>query len=189
MVDSNAAPPAASTAISSKLKPVDVNANDLASMADTVYTASEPLSDSSSDSSISDDPSEDSTEDSLEHHMFHYSGATPAAPLDDMDTALPEEDPDSVADDANMPDSSTLPLSSVGDQQQTLGTAPPMPPYGTLNPGFCFGRPRQVGIKHSSQYHKTHHPQYQCLHQPPVCRMHQLMDFSGIRVHLNLACK
>jgi len=61
-----------------------------------------------------------------EHCMFHYPGATPAAPLDDMDMELPKEDPDPVMDDADMPDSSTLPLSSVGDQQQTLGTGPPM---------------------------------------------------------------
>ncbi len=42
MVDSNAAPPTASTIIqgSSKLVPVDVDANDPASMANIVYTAS-----------------------------------------------------------------------------------------------------------------------------------------------------
>jgi len=108
MEDSKAAPHSASTAIqgSSKLVPIDVDANDLASMVDTVYTTSEPLSDSSSDSSILGDPPEDSQENLLEHCMFHYSGATSVAPPDDMDVELFEEDPDPVADDA----CPTLPL-------------------------------------------------------------------------------
>jgi len=129
-VNPTAAPPAASTAIPgfSKLTPVNVDADNLASMADTAYAASEPSSDSSSDSSISDDPPGDSQGKPLEHHKFHYPGATSAAPLDDMETELPEEDPDPVMEDADISNSSTTPLVSVGDQQQTLGTGPPMEP-------------------------------------------------------------
>ncbi len=166
-VDSNAAPPAASTAIQgfSKLAPVNVDANDLASMADTAYAAPEPSPDSSSDSSISGDPPNDYQEDLLEHCTFRDPGATPAAPPDDMEMDLPEEDPDPVMEDANMLNSSTTPLLSVGDQQ-TLGTGPPTAPYGTLHPRFCLGRPRWAGINHSSWYHKTCHSWYWCSHQP-----------------------
>ncbi len=128
-VDSDATPPAASTAIQgfSKLLPIDVNANDLASMADTAYNTLEPSSGSSSAFSISDDPPDNSQEEPLEHHSFQYPGATSVAPLDDMETELPEEDPDPVMGDTNMLNSSTTPLSSVGDQQQTLGD-PHCPP-------------------------------------------------------------
>jgi len=86
--------------------------------------------------------------------------STPVAPLDDMEMELTEEDPEPVVDDANMPDSSTLPLPSVGDQQQTLGTGPPMAPYRILHPESCFGRPGWVGVSHSNWYHKTHHSRY-----------------------------
>jgi len=49
-----------------------------------------------------------------------------------METECPEEAPDPVMDDATMPDYSTTPLLSVGDQQQTLGDGPPTaPPQGT----------------------------------------------------------
>ncbi len=58
---------------------------------------------------------------------------------------LSEEDLDPVTDDADMPDSSTLPLLSVGDQQQTLGTGPPMAPYGppteSCTPGSALADP------------------------------------------------
>jgi len=64
IVDPNATPPA-SNAIqgSSKLVPVDVNADDLASMVNTVYNASGSSSNSSSDSSDLEGPPEDSSED------------------------------------------------------------------------------------------------------------------------------
>ena len=104
--------------------PVDIDADDLAFMVDTVYYASDSSSASSSNSSILEDPPDDSSEDPPEHHP----DITPVAPLDDMETELPEEDPDPVTDDTDMPDSSTLSLLSVGDQQQTLGTGPPMAP-------------------------------------------------------------
>jgi len=103
MANSNTTPPLTSAAIqgSSKLAPINVDADDLASMADTVYTALEPPSDSSSDSSISGDPPDDSQEEPLAYCKFHYPGATSAAPLDDMETELPDEDPDPVMEDAN----------------------------------------------------------------------------------------
>ncbi len=120
MVDSNATPPSSSNVIqgSSKLVPVNVDANDLASMADTVFEASEPSSNSSSDSSDLEDPPDDFSEDPPEHYLYNHSGTTPVACPDDIEMELPEEDHDPVVDKANMPDSSTLPLSSVGDQQQ-----------------------------------------------------------------------
>ncbi len=126
-------PPSASnvTQGSSKLVPVNGDANDLASMVDTIYAASEPSSDSSSKSSDLEDPPDDSSEDPPEHH----SDATPVAPPDDMEMELPEEDLDPVMDDAHMPNSSTLPLLSVGDQQQTLGTGPSMPPTESSTTG------------------------------------------------------
>ncbi len=166
-VNSTAAPPAASTASQglSKLAPVDVDANDLTSMADTVYATSEP-SHTSSDSSISGNPP-DNYETTLELHQIYHSGATSAAPLDDMEMELPEEDPDPVTDDADMPDSSNLPLSSVGDPQQTLGDGPPTaPPQGIYFPRPCFGRLGQVGVTHHSWNHKTCHLWYQQLYSP-----------------------
>jgi len=135
-------------------------------MADTANTVSEPSSDSSFDSSISDDPSDYSQEEPLEYHKLHCPEATSVAPPNDMETELPEEDPDPVMEDANMSNSSTTPLSSVGDQQQTLGTGPPTAPLWNPHLGFCLSRLRWVGIIHSSWYHKTHHSQYWCLHQP-----------------------
>jgi len=142
-VDSNAAPPAPTTIIqgSSQLAPVNVNANDLASMADTAYASVESSSDSSSDSSISEDSPEDSPEDFLVLHVFHCSGATSAAPLDDMEMELLEEDPDPVTDDADMPNYSNLPLLSVGDPQQTLGMGPPQPPKESTSPAPALAGP------------------------------------------------
>jgi len=60
--------------------------------------------------------------------MFNHLATTPMAPLEDMVMELPEVDPDPVPEDTNMPDHSTTPLLSVGDQQQTLGDAPHSPP-------------------------------------------------------------
>jgi len=40
----------------------------------------------------------------------------------------PNDEPNPDAADAVMPDSSTIPLQSVGDHQQTLGMGPPQPP-------------------------------------------------------------
>jgi len=127
--DSNAAPPTTNTATqgSSKLAPINVDANDLAFMADTAYPSVESSSDSSSDSSISEDPPEDPSED-FTTRMFYCLAATSAAPPEDMEMELPEEDPDPVTDDANIPDHSTALLSSVGDPQQTLGDGPPTAP-------------------------------------------------------------
>ena len=151
-VDSNAAPPAASTTIqgSSKLTLVNVNADDLASMADTANTVSEPSSDSSFDSSISDDPSDYSQEEPLEYHKLHCPEATSVAPPNDMETELPEEDPDPVMEDANMFNSSTTPLSSVGDQQQTLGTGPPTAPLWNPPPRV-LPQQTQVGGHNTQQ--------------------------------------
>ncbi len=128
IANSNTAPPSTSASIQgySKLNPINVDANDLVSMADTAYAALEPSSDSSFDSSISGNPPDDYQEDLLEHCTFHYCGASPAAPPDDMEMELPEENPDPIMEDADVLNSSTAPLLSVGDQQQTLGTGPPM---------------------------------------------------------------
>jgi len=124
MVTANAAPPPDSTTPvlgSSKVRPIDLDTNNLASMVDTVYNSSESSSDSSSASdsstSLNDLPVEDSEEDNLDSAHL--------APPNDMETELSEEDPDPVMEDATMPDSTTIPLLSVGDQQQTLGTGPP----------------------------------------------------------------
>ncbi len=51
---------------------------------------------------------------------------------------LPEEDLDLFMEVTNMLDTTTIPLSSVGVQQQTLGVGPPWPPYGTLQPGSAL---------------------------------------------------
>jgi len=168
IVYSNATPPATTTAIqgSSQLAPVNVNANDLASMADTAYASMESSSDSSSDSSISEDPLEDSPEGYLALCVFHCSGATSAAPPYDMEMELPEEDPDPVMDDTNMPHYSNLPLLSIGDPQHTLGDGPLTAPQRTHFPGSCFGRPRQVGVTHHSWYRKTCHFWYEHLYLP-----------------------
>jgi len=150
-------PPVATTAQGSSLvKPMDLGADDLASMEDTVYNASESSFNSSSDYD-SETPLEDHPEEDSE---VNYHDSEPTAPPDNMVMELPEEDPDPVMEDANMPDSTTIPLLSVGVQQQTLGAGPPTAPYGTLQPGFCFGRPRWMGVSHSSQYCMTHHSQY-----------------------------
>jgi len=68
-------------------------------------------------------PSEDTPEEDSEED---YPDSDPMAPPDDMVTELPEEDPDPAMEEANIPDSTTIPLSSVGVQQQTLGAGPPM---------------------------------------------------------------
>ncbi len=76
----------------------------------------QPLSNSSSNSSGLEDACDDSSEDPPQVHLYNHSGATPAAPPGDMEIKLSEEDHDPVTDNANMPDSSTLTLLSVGDQ-------------------------------------------------------------------------
>jgi len=96
---------------------VDVDADNLAFMEDFVYNAS-----SSSRSSSSS---------SLEDHPNSASGA----PLEDMKTEPPNEEPNPDAADAAMPDSCTTPLQSVGDSQQTLGDGPPQPPKESTNLG------------------------------------------------------
>jgi len=105
-------------------------------MAGTVYDASEPcltprptLLTWRTPTDSSEEPQDDSSEDPPEHH----SGTTPMAPLDDMEIELPEEDPDPITENVNMPDSSSLPLLSVGDQHQTLG--PPHTPKEPTNLG------------------------------------------------------
>jgi len=108
---------------SSKVKPIDLDTDNLASMVDTVYNASESSSNSSSDSDstspLEDSPEEDSEED--------FPNSDPTAPPDDTVIELPEEDPDPVMEDIeDIPDSTTIPLSSVGVQQQTLCVGPPM---------------------------------------------------------------
>jgi len=42
-----------------------------------------------------------------------------------METEPPEVEPNPVAEDVAMLDSTTAPLQSVGDHQQTLGDGPP----------------------------------------------------------------
>jgi len=79
----------------------------------------------------------------------------------------PEADLDPVANDVAMFDSTTLPLQSVGDQQQNLGAGPHTAPYRNLHLGICFSRPCQVGeLTTVGSYCKTNHFQYQCLHKP-----------------------
>jgi len=114
------------------LKPVDVNADDLTSMIDTIDGPSDSSSDSSSSSSISEYPPDDLQGDPLDYHKIIFSGNYYVDPPADMATEHPEEAPDPVMIDTNMPDYSTTPLLSVGDQQQTLGDGPPTaPPQGT----------------------------------------------------------
>jgi len=93
---------------------VDVDADNLAFMEDFVYNASSS-SRSSSSSSLEDHPNSAST-----------------APPEDMEMEHLDEEPNPNAVDAAMPNSSTIPLQSAGDHQQT-----------TLGDG-SFGRPRQV---------------------------------------------
>jgi len=142
-VDSNAGPTAL-TAIpgSTKLTPVDINADNLASMIGTVDTPSDSSSDSSSNSSISEDPPNDTQEGFLDFHKVLFSGTYYMDPLADMEAECPKEAPDPVMDDATMPDYSTTPLSSVGDQQQTLGDGPPTaPPKEPTNLGPALAGP------------------------------------------------
>ncbi len=57
-------------------------------------------------------------------------------PPADMETECPEEAPDPVMVDDNLPNHSTTLLLSVGDQQQTLRDGPPTaPPKEPTNPG------------------------------------------------------
>jgi len=138
-VHSAATPPAATTTRgSSQLAPINVDADDLASMDNT---ATIPL-DSSSDSSISEDPSEGSPV-AFTSYVFNCLATTPAAPPEDMVMELPEVDPDPGPLDTNMPDHSTTSLLSVGDQQQTLGDGPPTapPPKEHTNPGSALAIP------------------------------------------------
>jgi len=147
-----------------KLKPVDIDADDLASMIDTVDGPSDSSSsDSSSDSSISEDPPDDPQEDPMDYHKIIYSGNYYVDPPDDMETERPEAAPDPVMADANLLNHSTTPLLSVGDQQQTLGDGPPTAPQGTHQPGSCFGRPGRVGVTHLSWCRKTRHFRHQRL--------------------------
>jgi len=117
---------------SSKLTLVDIDADDLASMIDTVDGPPDSSSDSSSSSSISEDPPNDPQGEPLDYHKIIFLGTYYVDPPDDMETEHPEEAPDPVMADANKSDHSTTPLLSVGDQQQTLGdgplTAPPRNP-------------------------------------------------------------
>jgi len=103
-------------------------------MADTANASVESSSDSSSDSSISEDPPEGSSG-AFTNCVFYHLAATSVAPPEDMETELPEEAPDPVMDDADMPNHSSIPLSSVGDQQQTLGDGPPTAPQEPTSPG------------------------------------------------------
>jgi len=97
------------------LAPVDLDDDDLGSLADTTaYHSASSSSDSSQD--FDGDPPEDPVEDAP---------PATAAPPYDMDTEPPEADPDPVPADAALPNSFTTSLLSVGDQQQTLGTGPP----------------------------------------------------------------
>ncbi len=97
------------------LAQVNLDDDDLGSLADTtVYHSASSSSDSSQD--FDGDPPEDSVED-----------APPAiaVPPYDMDTEPPEADPNPVLADAARTNSFTTSLLSVGDHQQTLGTGPP----------------------------------------------------------------
>jgi len=67
----------------------------------------------------------------LDFHKVLFSGTYYVDPLAEMESERPKEAPDPVTDDATMPDYSTTPLLSVGDQQQTLGDGPPTAPQGT----------------------------------------------------------
>jgi len=82
---------------------MDLDANDLASMADTIYHASEYSSTSSSDSN-SETPLVDPFEEDSEED---YHDSKPMAPPDDMVMELHEEDPDPVM---KMPICQILPL-------------------------------------------------------------------------------
>ncbi len=109
-------------------------------MIDTVDASSDSSSDSSSNSSISEDPPNDTQEGSLDYHKVLFSGTYYVDPPDDTKTESPKEAPDPVTEDAAMPDHSTTPLSSVGDQQQTLGDGPPTaPPKEPTNLGPALG--------------------------------------------------
>ncbi len=101
---------------SSKLTPVDIDANNLASKIDTVDGPSDSSSDSSSNSSISEDLPNNTWEGPLDYHAVLFLGTYYVDHPDDMETECPEEAPDPVRDDAAMPDYSTTPLLSVGDQ-------------------------------------------------------------------------
>jgi len=114
---------------SSKLTPVDVDADNLTSMIDTVDAPSDSSSDSSSYSYISEGPPDDIQEGSLDYHKDLFSGTYYVDPLDDMETEHPKEAPDPVTEDAAMPDYFTTPLLSVGDQQ-------PQPPEEPTNLGL-----------------------------------------------------
>jgi len=139
-VHSAAAPPATDTTIkgSSQLAPIDVDIDDLASMADMVDASVESSLDSSSNSSISEDPLGPSSG-VFTHHVFYHSDFTSAAPPEDMETEPPDTAPDPVRDDDDVLDHPSTLLLSVGDQQQTLGDGPPMPPQGTHYPRSCTG--------------------------------------------------
>jgi len=92
-VHSDATPstPNITTHGSSQLAPIDIDANDLASMEDTVHASVESSSYSSIDFSISEGHPEGYFADF--NCMFYCLATTSAAPLEDMVTELPEEDP------------------------------------------------------------------------------------------------
>jgi len=102
---------------------VDVDADDLASMEDSIYN---PYSSSSSSSSAS---------------QADHPDLASATPLEHMEMELPNEEPIPDATNVAMLDSSTVPLQSVGDHQQTLGDGPPEPCKESTNPGPALADP------------------------------------------------
>jgi len=76
--------------------PVNVNADDLTSMEDSIYHSS---SSSSSSSEVSPN-------------------SASATPPEDMEMGPSEADPNPVTDNVVMPDSNDLPLQSVGDHNR-----------------------------------------------------------------------
>ncbi len=123
IVDTEAEPPPATAAQGAKtLVPVNVDANDLASMEDSMYNSAS--SSSCSSSSSKDPPNSAST-----------------APPEDMETEPPEAKLDPVAEDGAMMDSTTAPLQSVEDHQQTLGDAPHRHPKKSTKLGPALADP------------------------------------------------
>jgi len=117
-IDKDAEPSAKTVALGAKsFMPVDIDADDLASVEDSFYNSCS--SSSSSSSSFKDPPNSTST-----------------APPEDIKMELSEAEPDHVVEGVTMLDSTTVPLQSVGDQQQTLGDGTPhSPTTESTNPG------------------------------------------------------
>jgi len=107
-IEEDVDPPPAKTATQGAkiLVSVDVDADDLTSMDDSLYN---PSSSSSSSSPSSKD---------------YPPNSASTAPPEDIETEHPEAEPNPVAEDVTILNSTTAPLQSVGDQQQTLGDAP-----------------------------------------------------------------